>query len=336
MLLKIPDSLKNQEKALNYIKMIHTAAKDAAEVVRHLREFYRLRDPAETFYPVHLNELIETVILLTRPMWKDQAQANGINIHVERDLQKVPHILGNESGLREVLTNLIFNAVEAMASDGQITLRTGCDDNAVVLEVIDTGIGMTEEACQLCFDPFFSTKGELGSGLGLSMVYGIIHRHDGEISVKSAQGIGTSFTVRLPFRPAQAASDKKEKAEIISPSLRVLVVEDELMVCEMIAQYLLIDGHTVETASNGREGLEKFKERCFDLVVTDRAMPEMNGDCMAAAIKQIAPAQPVIMLTGFGNLMEHPDEQSKSVDIIVGKPVKLGEFREAVATVMGK
>ena len=108
------------------------------------------------------------------------------------------------------------------------------------------------------------------------------------------------------------------------------------MVCEMIAQYLLIDGHTVETASNGREGLEKFKERCFDLVVTDRAMPEMNGDCMAAAIKQIAPAQPVIMLTGFGNLMEHPDEQSKSVDIIVGKPVKLGEFREAVATVMGK
>ena len=138
--------------------MIHTAAKDAAKVVRHLREFYRLRDAAETFYPVHLNELIETVILLTRPMWKDQAQANGINIHVKRDLQEVLHILGNESGLREVLTNLIFNAVEAMASDGQITLRTGCDDNAVVLEVIDTGIGMIEEACQLCFNPFFSTK----------------------------------------------------------------------------------------------------------------------------------------------------------------------------------
>ena len=331
LLLTHPEYLDDKAKAARYLQTVNTAAKDAAHVVRHMREFYRHRDPGEIFHAVNLNRLVKEVISLAQPKWKDQAQLNGINIKVETDLQNVPRLAGNEAELREVLTNLIFNAVDAMPSDGTLTLRTRSDDQHVHLEVNDTGMGMTEEVLQRCLEPFFTTKGGKGTGLGLSMVFGIIQRHKGKIDIQSEVGRGTTFHIRLlPFK-TDRTEDTRQEQESVPHALHVLVVEDEPMVRHMVAEYLTIDGCTVETATNGREGLEKFHAGHFDLVVTDRAMPDMNGDQLAVLIKRITPNKPVIMLTGFGDLMQDSGECPVGVDRIVSKPVTLSAFRQAIA-----
>ncbi|MEK9135551.1 MAG: ATP-binding protein [Bacteroidota bacterium] len=266
-------------------------------------------------------------------------QGRGSTILMETDLQSIPVVAGTESELREVLTNLIFNAVEAMPEGGTITIRTRPDNNHVLLEVSDTGVGMTEEVRQRCFEPFFSTKGEHGTGFGLTLAYGILQRHEATIDIDSEPGKGATFRIRLPIhteRPCETEScsvqqkaDNRQKAGTSLHSRHVLAVEDEPLIRQMLTTYLIGYGHTVEVATNGKEGLEKFHAGAFDIVITDRAMPEMSGEQLAAAIKQIAPKVPIIMLTGFGDLMQTSDEKLAGVDIIVSKPVGLTEFREA-------
>jgi CheY-like chemotaxis protein len=192
---------------------------------------------------------------------------------------------------------------------------------------------MTEKVKQRCFEPFFTTKSESGTGLGLAMVYGIINRHEGTIEVDSEPGKGTTFTICLPIRTEQQDKEESQETEALSLSLHVLVVDDEPMVREVVTAYLTADGHTFETAPNGREGLEKFYKGKFDLVITDRAMPDMNGVLLAGLIKQIAPKSPVIMLTGFGEMMKYVDEMPKDIDYLLSKPIRLNDFREALAKV---
>ena len=333
VLLMRPEDLDDKQKAIRYLQIMNTAATDAANVVSRLREFYRHREADEIFSPVNLTRLVEDAIPLTQPRWKDQAQGKGITIQMETDLQKMPWIAGNEAELREMLTNLIFNAVDAMSEDGTITLRTVSDNQQVLLEISDTGSGMTEEVRQRCLEPFFSTKGAQGTGLGLSMVFGIIQRHDGAIEIESEPGQGTTFRIRLPIQTqASSQRDAIKSDPNINRPLHILFVDDEPSVCQMAAAYLTGDGHTVEMAANGREGLEKFsqQQKTFDAVVTDRAMPTMNGDQLAAAIKQLAPTMPIIMLTGFGEMMGAAGEKLAGVDLIVNKPVTLEVFREAL------
>ncbi|MCZ6678830.1 MAG: PAS domain S-box protein [Candidatus Poribacteria bacterium] len=334
LLLMSPKNLGDKEKATRYLQMMSTAAKDAATVVRRLREFYRPREIDEILHPVNLNRLIESAIPLTQPRWQDQAQGNGITIQIKTELQEVPQISANETEIREVLTNLIFNAVDAMPIGGTITIRTRSDGQHVLLEVSDTGTGMTDEVRQRCLEPFFSTKGGRGTGLGLSMVFGIIQRHKGAIDIESEPGHGTTFRIRLRSGERYQAAPIGRTPESISRSLHVLLVEDKTTVSQMVTEYLIIDGHTVETAINGRMGLEKFHAGQFDLVVTDRAMPDMNGDQLAGFIKQIAPNKPVIMLTGFGDFMQAAGEHPAGVDVIVSKPVTLSAFRQALVKVM--
>ena len=333
LLLDRPEYLENKEKVKHYSQMMNTAAKDAANVVRRLREFYRAREEDEIFLSVDLNSLVKQVIMLTQPRWKDQALASGITIDTETHLQNVPHVAGNEAEVREVLTNLIFNAVDAMPEGGTLTLRTRSDGQHVVVEVSDTGTGMTDEVLRRCLEPFFSTKLERGTGLGLAMVYGIIQRHQGTLAIESEPGQGTTFILRLPVYTEQGVERRSQAGEVLSRRLQILVVDDEPPVREVITAYLAGDGHTVETASNGSEGLEKFLAGGFDVVVTDQGMPEMAGDQLAAAIRRIAPDMPVILLTGFGDLMIASGETPAGVDIIVGKPVALAALRQALAKV---
>ncbi|MFQ5840687.1 MAG: GAF domain-containing protein, partial [Candidatus Methylomirabilales bacterium] len=333
LLLDHPEYLENKEKVRRYAQMMNTAARDAAGVVRRLREFYRSREEDEIFLPVDPNFLVGQVIMLTQPRWKDQALASGITIDIETDLQPVPLVAGNETEVREVLTNLIFNAVDAMPEGGTLTLRTHSDADYAVLEVSDTGTGMTDEVLQRCLEPFFSTKPERGTGLGLAMVYGIIQRHQGTLAIESEPGQGTTFILRLPVYTKQDAEHRPQAGEVLSRRLDILVVDDEPPVREAITAYLTGDGHRVETASNGSEGLEKFRAGWFDVVVTDKGMPEMAGDQLAAAIKRVAPDAPVILLTGFGDLMIASGETPAGVDIIVGKPVALAALRQALAKV---
>jgi len=315
----------------NELQTVITAAKDAAMMVGRLQEFNRASGEGDEHAPIDLNALVEQAIFLTQPRWKNQVLRRGATIEVGAQLQEIPHITVDAAELREALTNLIFNAVDAMPEGGTITLQTETQDGQVILRLRDTGTGMSEEVRQRCLEPFFTTKGIRGTGLGLAMVYGIIQRHGGTVEIESALGKGTTFTFHFPV--ASTGNQAEEPAAHLDRPLRILVVDDHLILCEITAQHLTSDWHTVEVAANGREGLAKFQEGHFDLVITDQAMPEMNGDQIATAIKQLEPATPVIMLTGFDSAT---GQRSEAVDLVLTKPSSHTALRHAITKVLPK
>jgi CheY-like chemotaxis protein len=190
---------------------------------------------------------------------------------------------------------------------------------------------MTEEVRRRCLEPFFTTKGEQGTGLGLSMVYGIIRRHNGTVDIQSEAGKGTVFSISIPLhKGGERKSPKNEPVFQVSP-LRILFADDEPAIRNVILEYLKRDGHIVEAASSGAEALSKFYAGRFDLVITDRAMPEMSGEQLAAKIKEIAAKKPIILLSGTADLIRESGQPHKSFDAIVDKPVTLEQLRSAIA-----
>lgn len=345
LLLRLDTQQPRTGKEKRYLEAIHTAAQNATMVVSRLREFYRYRDAQEPQQPVDLSAIVEQAILLTQPHWKDQALANGVLVQVETVLQPVPLIAGNKAELQEVLTNLILNAVHALQGKGKITIRTYIDHEpysgsgtpqpmpVAVLTVSDTGIGMDEETQQRCFEPFFSTKGEHGTGLGLAAVYGIVQRHGGRISVVSAPGQGTTFAVYPPI-PTQIPNVSQPAPLPALRKLQILVIDDDALVRDVIVESLHQAEHQVETATDGWEGLQKFRSGHFDLVITDRSMPKLNGDGLASAIKALHPTIPIILLTGFGELMQANGELPAGVDCVMSKPFTLTTLQQTIAQVM--
>lgn len=335
ILMNRPEAMKDLEKVRKYIEMINTSARDAMHIVAGLREFYRQKEKAENLLPMNVNKAIEQAVLLTQPKWKEEWRAKGVDIQVTMKLEPVPEIVGNEASFREALINLIFNAVDAMPQGGLIQFKTHLDAAQVVIEVSDNGMGMDEETRQRCFEPFFSTKGKGGTGLGLSMVYGVIRRHEGTIEAKSQPGKGCTFQIRLPAKAAPNLENgvSGHVPPMAVKKMTVLVVDDEAMVRDVLREYLSGDGHVVETAGDGQEALKLFQKKKFDLVITDRAMPEMSGDQLIAEIKQIAPKVPLIMLTGFGELMKAKGERPAGADHLLSKPLTFEAYREALARV---
>jgi signal transduction histidine kinase len=192
-------NLADKATALEYLGIINTAGRDAAEVVSRLRDFYRPRSDSDLFEPLDLNQIVNEAVLLTKPKWKPQSSDDGKPVSVKMELGEIAPISGNAAELREMLTNLIFNATDAMPKGGVITLRTSQPNSAeVALEVEDTGSGMTAEVRARCLDPFFTTKGDEGTGLGLAMVLGIVQRHRASIDIQSQPGEGTTFSITLP------------------------------------------------------------------------------------------------------------------------------------------
>jgi CheY-like chemotaxis protein len=322
------------EDFAEFAQTIVTASMDAAEIVARLRDFHRPAAPGEAHAPLALDAVIEGAITFTRPRWEAESRRRGMPVEVITDLAATPPIAGHGSELREMLTNLIFNAVDAMPQGGTITIRTRASADRVELAIADTGVGMTEEVCRRCVEPFFTTKGESGSGLGLAMVYGIVERHSGTISIESKPGRGTTFIFTFPIDTSGAKAEPPKPGPVGRP-LRILVVDDQPVQCELVAHALQRDWHTVAVASNGREALELFESREFDLVITDQAMPEMNGAQLAVAVKAREPDTQIIMLTGFGSGSEDLDSQSEFVDLVLSKPASLAELRAAIAEVIG-
>lgn len=320
------------ENFAGYAETIVTASLDAAEIVSRLREFHRPTEPGEAREPLPFNAIVEQAVTFTRPRWLAESIARGMPIEVMMELSPIPPVRGNAPELREMLTNLIFNAVDAMPQGGRITLRTRAVGPRVELAVMDTGTGMTEEVRRRCLEPFFTTKGDRGSGLGLSMVYGIVERHDGTVSIESTLGRGTTFIFTFPSDTSEVVA-AQPSVLLKSRPLRILVADDQPIQCELISDALQRDWHKVDVASNGREALRLFERREYDLVITDKVMPEMNGDQLAAAVKSREAETRVIMLTGYG-VSDDPEDQSEFVDLTVGKPVSLMELRGAIAKLM--
>lgn len=314
---------------------ILTAAEDAAKIVHRLRDFYRPDEADEQRVVIDLNQLIEQAISLTKPRWQTYAIATGREIAVRTDMAESATISGNPAELREVLTNMIFNAVDAMPKGGVMTIGTVMDEESLLLRISDSGIGMTEQVSRRCLEPFFTTKGEGGTGLGLSMVFGIIHRHGGTIQIESAEGKGTTFTMRLPA----ARADSELPAPVVhaaSRPLHILVVDDQPVLCHLVCEYLQDDLHTVEMATSGRQAMELFRESEFDLVITDHVMAEMNGHQLATAIKALKPNIPLILLTGYAD-SALPDGNTcpEGIDLVLAKPLPRTALRRALAQVTG-
>ena len=324
---------------------IITAAQDAAKMFNRLREFYRPADAGKSRQPMDLNALVEQAVALTRPRWHGQALGQGVTIAVRCELAAgLPELIADAAELREMLTNLVFNAVDALPEGGTITLRTALDESgpeprALLLEVADTGTGMSEETRRRCLEPFFTTKGTRGTGLGLAMVYGTLQRHGGSIELHSAPGRGTRFVLRFPLdRLVPVAEEKPDEAGDQS-SRRILVVDDQAVLCEILVEYLSGDGHRVETALDGYEALEKFHAASaggegFELIITDRAMPGMSGEQLATGVKTMKPGTHVILLTGYAAMGE--EECPPCIDMVVDKPVTREVLRQAVVKVMAE
>ncbi|MDP6491749.1 MAG: response regulator, partial [Kiritimatiellia bacterium] len=285
------------------VETIESAALDARQIILRLREFYRPEEEPK-LAPVQLAEVVREAIKLTEPAWKVQAEAEGRRNTIEEHLPAVPPVLANESQLREVLTNLILNAVDAMPDGGTLNVSLSETDNEVSVAVCDTGVGMPEDVRIRCLDPFFSTKGKRGTGLGLSMCHGIVQRHRGTMTIKSEMGKGTTVIIALPVACHLEQLGKEPPPVDLPTSLRVLLVDDEEWARDLVALFLDTMGYEVKMASSGIEGITCMERSPFDLIITDRAMDGQSGDKVAEYASVHAPDTAVVMLTGFGALME--------------------------------
>lgn len=345
------ESLLENEKTLsprarNYLETIHRAVDDVAQTVARMREFYRQRATQMELAPVDINRLVGQVLDLTRPRWQDMPQEHGLVIEIATDLQPdLPPIMGAESEIRDALTNLVLNAVDAMPNGGQLTARTRLlngdaateSTTRVALEITDTGTGMDETTRQRCLEPFFTTKGDRGTGLGLAMVFGMARRHSADLQIESAPGEGT--TVRLLFGVhSVVVSDQPlviPPPEAL-PKLRVLVIDDDPILLKSLTDTLEADGHVVVAADGGEKGISAFlsslkRGKPFDRVITDLGMPHVDGHKVAAQIKTHSPGTPVILLTGWGQQLIARGQMPPNVDRVLAKPPKLREIREAFA-----
>jgi signal transduction histidine kinase len=335
ILLRDAEHGLTKESATPPITSILNAAEDGAKIVHRLDAFYRPDECREEHWPVDLNELVEQAVLLTRPRWKTEAIADGRTIQVTTEPGEIPCVAGDAAELREALTNLIFNAVDALPQGGKITVGTHREGDNVILKVRDTGTGMRKEVRQRCLEPFFTTKGQRGTGLGLSMVFGIVQRHGGTIDVESEFGRGTTFTLSLPAA-GTASATSLDGLPSTSTSLHVLVVDDEPILGQLVRGYLQDDLHTVETALSGSDALEKCRASHFDLVITDHVMTGMTGEELAIAIKEMNPQVPVILLTGYADDSTRGEQGAKAIDLVLGKPVSRTALRQACAKVTSK
>ncbi len=324
LLLSMPPESRDDAKLESFLRKIQIAAQDGAAVVGRLREFYRAHNrDDEVHVTIDPKTLLSQVKDLTKHRWKNQAQARGANIEFEIDIRTQRRIRGNEPELRQSLANLVINAVDAIDENGAITISIEDQADRVRIQVKDTGKGMPAETREKCLDPFYTTKGKLGTGLGLSIVSGIVKRHGGELEVDSKEGVGTVIAMTLPAIEADLPLEKLAPLPLHSTPLNILLVDDEAVLLEVVSGLLGTAGHTVENFSNAESALEAFKKGRYDLVITDRAMPKMNGDQLAAEIKAINPDTPVYLMTGFGDFIEETGETLSNIDAILGKPVPL-------------
>ena len=334
-------------EARDRLVTIQRAIDDVAQTVARMREFYRPREPELELADVELNRLVQQIIELTRARWSDQPQRRGIMIDLRLGL--APDLLdvrGADNEIRDALTNLIFNAVDAMPNGGVIEVRTSmrtvpaqgsAPTRHVWLEVSDTGVGMDDETRRRCLEPFFTTKGERGTGLGLAMVYGMAQRHGCALEIDSKPRAGT--TIRLVFPVSSAASPSTARVpvlQMLTRRLRILVVDDDLVLNESLRSALQQEGHHVTAAGGGQAGIDAFRSarqmhEPFDIVITDLGMPNVDGRQVVDSVRATTPGTPIIMLTGWGQQPLSDSERTPQVDRLLSKPPRLQELRTALA-----
>lgn len=352
------DSILDHEKTLSprtrdQLTTVQRAIGDVAETVSRMRAFYRFRESQQELRPVELPAVIGEVLELTRPRWADMPQQEGVVISVDLQIDAdLPLVMGSESELRDGLTNLVFNAVDAMPQGGTVTVRAYSRESSaadvlvpakVFLEVIDDGVGMDAATRDRCLEPFFTTKGERGTGLGLAMVYGMTQRHGAELEIESSIGVGTTVRIVFPARtaPSTSTTNRTRRPGTARRTVRLLVIDDDPMNLASLSDTLISEGHDVEVALGGQSGIDQFRARLatakfYEAVITDLGMPHVDGRKVAMEIHAMNPGTPIILLTGWGQRLRDEGDIPVGVSRVLSKPARLQELRAALEELVRK
>jgi signal transduction histidine kinase/CheY-like chemotaxis protein len=331
---------EDPEKISRGLNIIIKTAEDGAKTVKRIQDFARQRRDHD-FEPVSIDQILFDVSEVTRPRWKDRAEASNVQISLDLQIRSKALVMGDESELREVLVNMVFNAVDAMPEGGQLTLAAEELEDTVVVSVGDTGTGMATEVKSRIFDPFFTTKGKAGMGLGLAVSFGIIRRHEGSIEVDSEVGTGTRFRISLPKAKVDQESTAREPEKRLperpqtklprtfdQDQPQILVVDDEEAVRELLRDLLESEGFRVYLAPGSREALSLIETNEFDGIFTDVGMPGMSGWELAHAIRQRNETVPIAVITGWGEAVGSDEQREARVDWVVTKPFRAERITE--------
>jgi signal transduction histidine kinase/ActR/RegA family two-component response regulator len=334
------------EKIKRGLDIIIKTAEDGAKTVKRIQDFARQRRDHD-FELVSIDQILLDASEITRPRWKNCAEASNIHITVDLQIGSNAMVMGDDSELREVLVNMVFNAIDAMPEGGTLTLSTRADEQSVTIKVIDTGVGMYPEVRSRIFDPFFTTKGKAGLGLGLAVSFGIIRRHGGNVEVESQYGSGTEFRITLPVAtiaqsgpvierddPAPASPLASDVSQPTNATPRLLVVDDEDFVRDLLKEMLEGENCEVQLAASGNEALSMFRESKFDAVCTDVGMPGMSGWELAREIRHLDHRIPIAVITGWGEAVGSNEQKAAGVDWVIAKPFTAERVAELVRDIV--
>jgi PAS domain S-box-containing protein len=314
------------------LERIKKAARDGTDILKRIHDFNRESSPQEP-ESISVNDSVEEVVELLRPEWETGASEKNTGISIEKHLETIPRIHAKPAEIKEVLSNLIINAIEAIDGDGVITITTSYRDGFIIISIADTGVGMSEDIQAKVFDSFFSTKGEKGTGLGLYVSRNIVQKYCGEIHVESREGVGSTFRVILPVKKEDKVP-VTEQEPVDAKKYTILVIDDEKNVCEIMDEFLSMEGYTVLTARNGTEGVKLLDREAYDVVITDLNMPDITGLDVAEYVKKKSPRTSVIILTGWGNESNELEQCTALIERVIAKPVDFNYLRETLHEVL--
>ena len=307
------------------LQIVEKLVLDGGEIVRRIQEFTRLRTTKD-FSAVNLKDIINDVVRMTELKWSGGHNTSKIVLRVDANQMEIPIVDGNATELREVFINILFNAVDAMPNGGELRIRTETNGKNVFVYFIDTGEGMSEETRKRVFDPFFTTKGSKGTGLGMSVAYGIINRHNGQISIDSELGIGTTVTVQLPVSEKVIKEIECNYGLRREERARILLIEDHKITLDVLAENLVNLGYYVQKVESGMAGIKIFKGGNYDIVITDVGLCDISGWTVSKKIKEISSHVPVVFITGWGNQLSSSQLKECGVDYVLTKPFKIEEI----------
>jgi len=325
---------EDKDKILKKVQIIKKTARGSAKTIKRLQKYARTKDDELQSQIINLNSLVSDAIEISTPMWKDGPQEKGFSVEIVDTLtEDEPIVLGDDTDLREAIINMIFNSVDAMPQGGKIHISTYANNESVCLELSDNGTGMTEEAKSRIFDPFFTTKGISHGGLGMSMLYGTIKRHNGSIDIKTTLGQGTTFTIVLPKgkEKIEKSGDKSNHA-FKAEEANILIIDDEPRIGAVLSEILSLQGHQTSVFDNGKDGIDALKNGGYEILITDLGMPDLSGWEVINIAKQIAPGVIAGVITGWD--ISEAEVKRKGVDFLITKPFESNQVVQTVANVL--
>ena len=322
---------EDKDKILQKVQIIKKTAKDSARTIKRLQKYARTNNDELQLRAIKLNDLVREAIEISTPMWKDGPYAKGLSVEIVDTLTEDEAIvLGDDTDLRETIINMIFNSVDAMPQGGKIHIATYAKNESIYIALSDNGTGMTEETKNRIFDPFFTTKGMDHSGLGMSMLYGTIKKHNGSIDIKTKPGKGTTFTIALPKGKEEIEKRDGMRDSVVEiRKANILIIDDEPEIGVVLSEILSKQGHQTSVFGSGKGGLEAFKKGCYEIVITDLGMPDISGWDVINIVRQIEPDVITGVITGWD--ISEEEAKQKGVDFLLTKPFESNRVVQAVA-----